>query len=230
LKTCEYPGRGIIIGATPDKQSVVQIYWIMGRSARSRNRVFEIDDNNYVKTRAFDPSKLENPDLIIYSPMKHYKNIHVVTNGDQTETIMEFLRQHKTFEQALNTREYEPDAPHYTPRISGILWVEANNTRYTLAILKTLDNQPGFCVRYFYNYTHPMPGIGHCITTYEGNGDPLPSFQGEPRAMPLYDDINDNLRVYWDALHQENKIALAVKMINLAAHRVAVEIKNKHED
>ena len=214
-----YPGRGIVIGMTPDGKHMVQVYWIMGRSENSRNRIFAMD-NGFVKTEAFDISKLSDPSLVIYYAAKNYDNVHIVTNGDQTDTIYEM----KSFEGALNTRTFEPDSPNFTPRISGIY----NDGKYKLSILKSIGNNSDYCVRQYFNYDKPIAGIGHCIHTYDCDGNPLPSFSGEPYQVPLYDCIEETADYYWSRLNEENKISLFVKFIDIENNKYNIKIINKN--
>lgn len=227
LKNNDYPGRGIVIGLTPDQNHFVQIYWIMGRSENSQNRVF-IEENGFIRTEAFDPKKLADPSLIIYSPIKFINNQHIITNGDQTETIFESLQKGKTFEDALNEREFEPDPPNFTPRISGLLNMERRPYNYKLSILKSFYNNPEFCIRNIYNYNDPVPGIGHCITTYEKDGDPIPSFQGEPFILPIFNKLEENLQYYWSLINSDTKVAMLVKFIHVDTKDTTIKIFNKH--
>lgn len=221
-----YPGRGIVLGATRDGEKLVQIYWIMGRSENSRNRIF-IEENGFVRTKAFDESKLKDPSLIIYYPLKTLGKYHIVSNGDQTDTVYDYLNKGLSFEDALMTREFEPDAPNYTPRITGIMELEGKNA-YTLSILKTQAGDANLCVRNFFNFEKPIQGAGHCIHTYDGDGEILPSFSGEPYLMPIYDSIEENLVQYWGMLNTENKISLLVKTIDKKTGKVEIGIKNRH--
>lgn len=180
LKENTYPGRGIIVGKSQDGKSAVCAYFIMGRSANSRNRVF-VEDGNGIRTKAFDESKLEDPSLIIYAPVRVLGNKTIVTNGDQTDTIYELMNKQMTFEQALRTREFEPDSPNYTPRISSVMKVSDGDYNYAISILKSADGDPSSCQRYSFAYSNPINGIGHFIHTYKCDGNPLPSFEGEPK-------------------------------------------------
>jgi IMP cyclohydrolase len=227
LKQNSYPGRGIVLGMTPDGQNLVQVYWIMGRSSNSRNRIFEVEDG-FVKTKAFDEAKLKDPSLIIYYPARHYQNCHIITNGDQTDTIYEALQNGGSFEAALATRTFEPDAPNFTPRISGIMDLEQRRWAYQLAILKTVGNRPDYGVQQFFNYQKALAGVGHCLHTYSGDGSPLPSFHGEPYPVKLPATLEDTVAYYWDRLDSENKIALLVKFINCRTGKATLEIRNKH--
>lgn len=214
LKTNSYPGRGIIIGRTPDKSHAVAAYFIMGRSENSRNRVF-VEDGDGIRTQAFDPSKLTDPSLIIYAPVRVLGNKTIVTNGDQTDTIYEGMDHQMTFEQSLRSRRFEPDAPNFTPRISGILHVEGGSFNYAMSILKTNLNDPDSCCRYTFAYENPKPGCGHFIHTYMQDGDPLPSFEGEPKPVNLTDDMDVFAKMLWESLNEDNKVSLFVRYINL---------------
>jgi IMP cyclohydrolase len=225
LKNNPYPGRGIIIGRTPDSKNYVQVYWIMGRSTNSRNRVF-VQENNFIRTKAFDESKMVDPSLIIYYPMKEINNKYIVTNGDQTETIYDFLKQNKSIEDALKTREFEPDAPNFTPRISGLLDLNGNPS-YTLSVLKAQEPNPDACLRIFYYYDDFISGYGHCIHTYRGDGDPLPSFTGDPEMVRMFDNIDQTVDFYWNILDESNKVSIAVKFVNCEKKDVTVRIINK---
>jgi IMP cyclohydrolase len=202
-----YPGRGIVMGRTANNQSVVA-YFIMGRSENSRNRIFENTEDG-IRTKAFDESKMTDPSLIIYHPVRLLPNgLLVVTNGDQTDTIRDHIAQGQCYRHALNTRKFEPDGPNWTPRISGVMKPDGT---YNLSILKSLDGDPACCCRYFFEYDNPVPGTGHFIHTYQSDGDPLPSFQGEPRLVELSaltsDDLADEI---WDSLNEDNKVSLYV--------------------
>jgi len=225
LKNSTYPGRGIVVGMTPNSSHIVQVYWIMGRSVNSRNRVFE-KDGSFMRTKAFDESKLTDPSLIIYYPIKNYGKKHIVTNGDQTDTIYEYLQNSKSFEAALDTREYEPDPPNFTPRISGILNIE--DMSYKLSILKTIDNNKELKQKNFFSYGSFIQGIGHCITTYADNGNPLPSFKGEPYKVALFNDISDTAEKFWGYLDVDNRVSLAVKFINCETGKTNLKIINKN--
>lgn len=221
----EYPGRGIVVGATEDNTAFIQVYWIMGRSANSRNRIFE-QEGTSLKTRAFDPSKVEDPSLILYYPMRELGRYHIVSNGDQTDTIYDFLSRGKSFEEALATRRFEPDAPNYTPRISGL--IDRETGRISLSILKTLDNDPAFGVRHCFQYDTPVPGYGFFIHTYRSNGTPLPSFQGEPPLLRLPGGVDDIAREFWAILNPDNRISLCVKSIDRTSGAVTFSILNKY--
>jgi IMP cyclohydrolase len=227
LKENAYPGRGIIIGLTPDATRYVQVYWIMGRSENSRNRIFVPEENGFLRTEARDPAKLTDPSLIIYYPLRHEGGAHIVTNGDQTDTIWEALRSGGTFEQALATRTYEPDPPNFTPRISGIVDLNDRQNAYKLSILKASENDESQTKRQFFHYESAIPGYGHFISTYAGDGNPLPSFAGEPLLAPLLDDMRETARFYWDLLNEDNKISLLVKTIRIADGRTELTVLNK---
>jgi len=227
LSSNAYPGRGIVIGATPDGTRLVQVYWIMGRSENSRNRVFIQEDNGFVRTEAKDPAKLTDPSLIIYYPVRHVNGAHIVTNGDQTDTIYEALQSGGSFESALATRTYEPDAPNFTPRISGLVDRNDGQFSYKLSILKSNGNVEDQTLRHTYTYEKAIPGYGHCIHTYQGDGNPLPSFQGEPQLVPLANDIREIADLYWKALNEENKISLLVKTIDIASGGTELLVLNK---
>ena len=190
LSGTSYPGRGIVIGKSADGKYAVTAYFIMGRSENSRNRVF-VEDGEGIRTQAFDPSKLSDPSLIIYAPVRVLGNKTIVTNGDQTDTIYELMDKQQTFEQALRTREFEPDGPNYTPRISGIMHIEDGSYNYAMSILKSNNGNPDQCNRYTFSYTNPIAGEGHFIHTYMGDGNPLPSFEGEPELIAVSDDIEE---------------------------------------
>lgn len=227
LKNNSYPGRGIIIGKSQDGKNAVTAYFIMGRSVNSRNRVFtETDDG--IKTEAFDPSLLSDPHLIIYSPVRVLGNKTIVTNGDQTDTIYELMDKQQTFEQALRTREFEDDAPNYTPRISGIMHVEDNTYNYAMSILKSADGNPDSCERFTYTYTNPINGEGRFIHTYMGDGNPLPSFEGEPKKISIPNDIKEFSDSLWNSLNEDNKVSLFVRYINLETKKEETIITNKN--
>lgn len=228
LSSTSYPGRGIIIGRTPDKTKAAIAYFIMGRSANSRNRVF-VEDGEGIRTQAFDPSKLEDPSLIIYAPVRVLGNKTIVTNGDQTDTIYDLMDKQYTFEQALRTREFEPDAPNYTPRISGILHFENGDFNYAMSILKSNNGNPDSCNRYTYAYSNPAAGEGRFIHTYMGDGNPLPSFEGEPVLVDIPDDIDKFADTVWNSLNEENKVSLFIRYINVADRTYETRIINKNK-
>lgn len=221
-----YPGRGIVLGTSPCGKYYAQVYWIMGRSENSRNRIFELEDGA-VKTSAFDESKCTDPHLIIYYPARGNRAAHIVTNGDQTDTIYEAMRLDGTFERALETRQYEDDAPNFTPRISGITY-RCGKAIYKLSILKAAGNaEEQGCIRETFAYEKAVPGLGHFVSTYEGDGKPLPSFKGEPREMPIMATAEATLEAYWNALNEENKVSIMVKWIDRETFRAKTLLKNK---
>ena len=227
LKSNSYPGRGIVIGKSADGKSAVTAYFIMGRSVNSRNRVFtETEDG--IRTEAADPSKLFDPHLIIYAPVRVLGNKTIVTNGDQTDTIYELMDKQQTFEQSLRTREYEDDAPNYTPRISGIMHVDGGRFNYAMSILKSADGNPDCVERFTYAYSNPINGFGHFIHTYMGDGNPLPSFEGEPKKITVPDDIDDFAEGLWNALNEDNKVSLFVRYIDIATGKAQSRIINKY--
>ncbi len=226
LKSNSYPGRGIVLGRSGDGKKAVAAYFIMGRSQNSRNRVF-VEDGAGIRTEAFDPSKLEDPSLIIYAPVRVLGNKTIVTNGDQTDTIYNLMNQQLTFEQALRTREFEPDAPNYTPRISGIVKVESG-FNYALSILKSNGGDPSSCQRFTFSYYNPKAGEGHFIHTYTGDGSPLPSFEGEPKTVAIEGDIDEFTEKLWAALNEENKVSLFVRYIDAETGEYETRIVNKN--
>ena len=227
LASNEYPGRGIAVAMAPDGRQMFIGYFIMGRSENSRNRVFDpVPERGGICTMAADPAKLEDPSLIIYNPVLTLGKTHIVTNGDQTDTIREGLAAGKTFAQALHTRTFEPDAPNYTPRISGLV---KKNGDYTLSILKSADGDPASCRRYFFAYEAPRAGQGHFIHTYMGDGTPLPSFVGEPEQVEIPCGTPAELAdLLWDSLNAENKVSLFVRYIDRKTGDWETVIKNKH--
>jgi len=228
LKQNTYPGRGIVIGMTPDGKNYVQVYWIMGRSENSRNRIFEVEEG-FVKTKAFDISKLEDPSLIIYYPVKNVNNYHIVTNGDQTDTIYDYIKDGKTFKEALDTREFEPDPPNYTPRISGYVDCTLQKATYGLSILKTIDNNEELPQKNYFYYNNFIKGFGHCIHTYNEDGNPIPSFTGEPYLVKVDNDIEKNTEYFWNLLDEDNKVSLLVKYINVSDKNIKIKILNKNQ-
>lgn len=270
LKTNAYPGRGIVIGRTDDGKKAAIAYFIMGRSENSRNRVF-VEDGEGIRTQAFDASKLSDPSLIIYAPVRVLGNKTIVTNGDQTDTIYELMDSQQTcahalpaanvsqkadtstlctqaasslahvsstqrccqdffhtFEQALRTREFEPDAPNYTPRISGILHIEKGNYNYAMSILKSNNGNPGSCCRYTFAYSNPAAGEGHFIHTYMHDGNPLPSFEGEPKLVEIPDDMDAFGDMIWESLNEDNKVSLFVRFIDIEMGGYESKIYNKN--
>ena len=228
LGATTYPGRGIVIGRSKDGKKAVTAYFIMGRSANSRIRVF-VEDGEGIRTQAFDPSKLEDPSLIIYAPVRVLGNDTIVTNGDQTDTVYEGLEQGKTFEVSLRSREFEPDAPNYTPRISGVLHVEDGKFNYAMSILKSNNGNPDACNRYTFAYQNPVAGEAHFIHTYMGDGNPLPSFEGEPKLVGLEGDIDTFTSLVWENLNEENKVSLFVRYIDIETGKYESIIKNKNK-
>ncbi|MCL2589121.1 MAG: IMP cyclohydrolase [Oscillospiraceae bacterium] len=226
LQERTYPGRGIVLGRTPDDTRAVVAYFIMGRSENSRNRVF-VQVGDGIRTEAHDPAKLTDPSLIIYAPVRVWDDCTVVTNGDQTDTIVARMAERWSFTEALRTRTFEPDAPNYTPRISGFL---QDSGAYTLSILKSAEGEPAACRRFFYEYTDPIPGQGHLIHTYEADRDPLPSFVGEPRLVATENDMQIFTRNLWESLDEANKVALFVRYIDLATGAYETQIINRHQE
>lgn len=227
LQSNSYPGRGIVIGRSADGTKAVTAYFIMGRSENSRNRIF-VEDGEGIRTQAFDESKLTDPSLIIYAPVRVLGNKTIVTNGDQTDTIYEGMDKQMTFEQSLRTREFEPDGPNYTPRISGILHVENGTYNYALSILKSHNGNPDACNRYTFAYENCLPGEGHFIHTYECDGNPLPSFEGEPKLISIPNQIEEFTQLLWNSLHEDNKVSLFVRYIDIATGEYTSKIVNKH--
>lgn len=232
LGSSSYPGRGIIIGRSADGAKAVTAYFIMGRSVNSRNRIF-VEDGDGIRTQAFDPSRMEDPSLIIYAPVRVYGNKTIVTNGDQTDTIYEGLDRQLTFEESLRTRTFEPDVPNYTPRISGVMHVEAGRYNYALSIIKSNHGDPSECRRFTFAYSEPKAGEGHFIHTYKGDGSPLPSFEGEPAAVELGGDVTDSIdrftELVWNALDEDNKVSLFTRFINLSDGSFESRIVNKNK-
>lgn len=227
LSKLEYPGRGIILGKSDDGKNVVFAYFIMGRSVNSRNRIFDVYGDD-IRTKAFDESLLNDPSLIIYSPVKVFGDNVIVTNGDQTDTIYEYLKSGKSFEDALYTRTFEPDAPNFTPRISGLI-ERKDRLKLKFSILKSDEGDENQTLRFFYNYDNPKPGEGFLIHTYKENSDPLKSFEGEPKKIQITGDIDEFSEKLWNSLDSENKISLAVRYINLETGEYIQVIKNKLE-
>ena len=228
LQQNAYPGRGIIIGKSANGKYAVTAYFIMGRSENSRNRVF-VEDGEGIRTQAFDPGKLSDPSLIIYAPVRVLGNKTIVTNGDQTDTIYELMDKQQTFEQALRTREFEPDGPNYTPRISGIMHVEDGSYNYAMSILKSNNGDPSACNRYTFAYSNCVAGEGHFIHTYKCDGNPLPSFEGEPELIATYDDINEFTDILWNNLNEDNKVSLFVRYVNIETGKAETKIINKNK-
>ncbi|MGN0534250.1 MAG: IMP cyclohydrolase [Eubacterium sp.] len=223
LSSNSYPGRGIVLGKSKDGKNAVIAYFIMGRSVNSRNRIFEENDRGGIRTKAFDESKMEDPSLIIYNPVLKLDGVTIVTNGDQTDTIYDFMSRGDCYHDALITREYEPDFPNYTPRISGIV---KPNGDYNLSILKSNLGQPQ-CVRFFYEYP-AVAGQGHFIHTYKCDGNPIPSFEGEPTAVEIDGDIDEFTQMLWSNLNEDNKVSLFTRFINLESGEEETRIINKN--
>ena len=228
LQNNAYPGRGIVIGKSANGRYAVTAYFIMGRSTNSRNRVF-VEDGEGIRTQAFDPSKLEDPSLIIYAPVRVLGNKTIVTNGDQTDTIYEGMDKQLTFEQSLRSREFEPDGPNYTPRISGIIHIENGGYNYAMSILKSNNGNPDSCNRYTFAYENPAAGEGHFIHTYMHDGNPLPSFEGEPKEVEIPNDIDAFTDMLWNSLNAENKVSLFVRYIDLKTKKTETRIVNKNQ-
>lgn len=228
LKGNAYPGRGIIIGKSEDGTKAVTAYFIMGRSENSRNRIF-VEEGEGIRTQAFDPSKLTDPSLIIYAPVRVLGNKTIVTNGDQTDTIYEGMDHQMTFEQSLRSREFEPDAPNYTPRISGIMHVERGSYNYAMSILKSDNGNSDSCLRYTFAYENPQAGEGRFIHTYQCDGNPLPSFAGEPKKIAISGEIDAFTDLLWNSLNEENKVSLFVRYIDIASGAYETRIVNKNQ-
>ena len=229
LQQNSYPGRGIVLGCSPDGRYAVSAYFIMGRSENSRNRVF-VTDGDGIRTQAFDPSKMVDPSLIIYAPVRVLGNKTIVTNGDQTDTIYEGMDRQMTFEQSLRSREFEPDGPNYTPRISGIMHIENGKYNYAMSILKSNNGNPDACNRYTFAYENPVAGEGHFIHTYKCDGNPLPSFEGEPKLVAIPDDMDTFADTLWNSLNADNKVSLFTRYIDLATGETETRIVNKNQE
>lgn len=230
LQSNTYPGRGIVIGRSQDGKKMVTAYFIMGRSENSRNRIF-VEDGQGIRTQAFDPSKVKDPSLIIYAPVRVLGNKTIVTNGDQTDTIYECMDRQQTFEQSLRSRTYEPDEPNYTPRISGIMHVDSNTCNYAMSILKSDNGNPDSVNRFTFAYENPVAGEGRFLHTYLGDGSPLPSFEGEPKRVDIDDagDIDAFTEKIWDALNEDNKVSLFVRFIEIETGQTESRIVNKNQ-
>jgi IMP cyclohydrolase len=228
LNTNAYPGRGIVIGKSTDGKYAVTAYFIMGRSVNSRNRVF-VEDGEGIRTQAFDESKLEDPSLIIYAPVRVLGNDTIVTNGDQTDTIFDNMKAGQTFEESLRCREFEPDAPNYTPRISGIMNVKDGKYKYSMSILKSNNGDPDECLRFTFDYDNPKAGQGHFIHTYMGDGNPLPSYEGEPTPVDITGNIDEFTNAVWTNLNEDNKVSLFVRFIDIATGKYETRILNKNQ-
>lgn len=228
LSENSYPGRGIILGRSEDGKNVAIAYFIMGRSENSRNRVF-VEDGDGIRTEAFDPSKMTDPSLIIYAPVRVLGNKTIVTNGDQTDTVYAGLDKQQTFEQSLREREFEPDAPNYTPRISGVVHIEKGHMNFALSILKSSEGEGDACNRFTFAYENPKAGRGRFIHTYMGDGDPLPSFEGEPELVDVKGGIKEFADSVWNSLNSENKVSLFVRYIDIESGKYETVIINRHE-
>ena len=222
-----YPGRGIVIGQSADGKNAVIAYFIMGRSVNSRNRVF-VEEGAGIRTQAHDPAKLSDPSLVIYAPVRVLGEDTIVTNGDQTDTIYDFLKEGKTFEEALRTRTFEPDGPNYTPRISGVVERGEGSFTYKLSILKSCGGDPDFAQRFFFEYA-PKAGLGHFIHTYKQDGDPIPSYEGEPTPVSIEGDIDAFTASLWENLNEDNKVSLFTRFINLETGKAETRIVNKNQ-
>lgn len=228
LSASTYPGRGIVAGRSENGRYAVAAYFIMGRSINSRNRVF-VPDGEGLRTEAFDPSKMEDPSLIIYAPVRVLGTHTIVTNGDQTDTVNQGLLEKKTFQEALASRTFEPDAPNYTPRISALLDTEGGTFSYQMSILKSADGDPSSCSRFTFSYENPKAGEGHFIHTYMSDGDPLPSFEGEPQRVDIKGDIDAFTDMIWKHLNDDNKVSLFVRYIDIQTGVYETRIINKNQ-
>ena len=227
LENNTYPGRGIIIGKTPDGKKAMAAYFIMGRSENSRNRIFT-EKNGEVFTEPFDAAKVQDPSLIIYAAVRTYENNLIVTNGNQTDTIYDGLKEGKCFTKALESREFEPDGPNFTPRISGMLTFGEGDFTYQMSILKSADAQGSACNRFTYKYA-PVSGLGHFLHTYVCDGNPIPTFQGEPERIAVCDDIDEMAGRLWKSLNEQNKISLYVRCVDLETGAVENRLVNKNK-
>lgn len=228
LSSNTYPGRGIVLGKSQDGRHAAIAYFIMGRSENSRNRVF-VEEGEGIRTQAFDPAKLTDPSLIIYAPVRVLGNKTIVTNGDQTDTIYEGMDKQMTFEQSLRNRKFEPDEPNYTPRISGIMHIENGTYNYAMSILKSNNGNPDSCHRYTFAYENPAAGEGHFIHTYKCDGNPLPSFEGEPKLIAIPNDMDEFVSTLWNSLNEDNKVSLFVRYIDIASGAYETKIINKNK-
>lgn len=228
LSENSYPGRGIVIGRSQDGKSAVTAYFIMGRSVNSRNRIFKEYEQG-IRTEAFDISKLSDPSLIIYAPVRVLGDTTIVTNGDQTDTVYDLMAEGKTFEESLRIREFEPDEPNYTPRISGIMNVKDGNYDFAMSILKSQDGNPEYCIRNTFAYPGCPAGEGRFIHTYMGDGNPLPSFEGEPEKVDINGDIDEFTQLVWENLNEDNKVSLFVRYIDIATGEYETRIINKNK-
>jgi IMP cyclohydrolase len=227
LENNTYPGRGIVIGLTPDGTKAMTAYFIMGRSENSRNRIFT-EKNGEVFTEPFDASKVQDPSLIIYAAIRSFENNLIVTNGNQTDTIYDGLKEGKCFKKALESREFEPDGPNFTPRISGMLTFGEGDFTYQMSILKSADAEGSACNRFTYTYA-PKAGLGHFIHTYVCDGNPIPTFQGEPERIAVCDDIDEMTNRIWKALNEQNKISLYVRYVDLKTGKAENRLVNKNQ-
>ncbi len=227
MKDNAYPGRGIVIGKSEDGMKAVTAYFIMGRSSNSRNRIF-VGEGEGIRTEAFDASKLEDPSLIIYAPVRVLGGKTIVTNGDQTDTVYQGLERGMSFEESLRSRKFEPDGPNYTPRISGVMCVENGRFDYAMSILKSNNGNPDACLRYTFSYENPAAGEGHFIHTYMHDGNPLPSFEGEPKLVGISGGIDEFTENLWKCLNEENKVSLFVRYIDIATGTYETRIVNKN--
>ncbi len=227
LSSTTYPGRGIVIGESADGKYAVTAYFIMGRSVNSRNRVF-VEEGEGIRTQAFDPSKLSDPSLIIYAPVRVLGDCTIVTNGDQTDTIYDNMKKGMTFEESLREREFEPDAPNYTPRISGLMEIKNGSYNYSMSILKSNNGDPSCCNRYTFTYDNPKAGEGRFIHTYQCDGNPLPSYEGEPTGVTIEGDIDSFTKTVWENINEENKVSLFVRFIEIATGKYETRIVNKN--
>ncbi|MBQ9549733.1 MAG: IMP cyclohydrolase [Lachnospiraceae bacterium] len=227
LKISSYPGRGIVMGRSGDGRYAVTAYFIMGRSENSRNRIF-VEDGEGIRTKAFDEGRLKDPSLIIYAPVRVRGNDTIVTNGDQTDTVYENMEKGQSFEESLRSREFEPDGPNYTPRISGLLSVKDGKFAFTLSILKSDNGDPEECLRFTFDYDNPKAGEGRFIHTYMGDGDPLPSFEGEPERVDITGNIDEFSENIWSSLNEENKVSLFTRFIDIETGKYETRIINKN--
>ncbi len=226
LQSNAYPGRGIILGKSSDGENAVIAYFIMGRSENSRNRIF-VEDGQGIKTQAFDPAKLVDPSLIIYSPVRVFENNTIVTNGDQTDTVYDFIKKGESFESALRTRTFEPDEPNFTPRISGFVNIQ-NDFSYKLSILKSANGNSNSAQRFFFEYESPISGQGHFIHTYKCDGNPIPSYEGEPTLVEIKGDIDEFTNDVWNSLNDDNKVSIFTRFINIKTGKQDTRIINKN--
>ena len=227
IKDNTYVGRGIVIGKTADASKAAIAYFIMGRSENSRNRVF-VEKGDEVIIYPFDESKVEDPSLIIYSPVKVWENKLIVTNGDQTDTIYDFVKEAKSFEAALETREFEPDSPNFTPRISGMITFGEKDFSYKMSILKSADEKGSACNRYTFSYPS-IAGLGHFIHTYNHDGNPIPTFTGEPERVEIPDSIDEFIEKIWNNLNEDNKISIYVRYVDLETGKIENRMINKNK-